>query len=235
MVEGYPWGQVGKVVASELTYSVVMEGGGEEYEGRLDLLLEHNDDYWVHDTKTTGYELSKMAAVLRMRMQFAGYFILADAWLRNNGLDHTKLSGVMSDIIGKPRVYWRKDGSYSHKEATYHREPMHMSLRQVDEFSDWFHDIVGRIQDNRRSGCWIKNTDSCMAFNRLCPYFNVCRMGMDRAERMLEVDSKFAKRDTKHRELDDAGGKSGDAGADARGEATETPDRGTPDVADGSG
>lgn len=215
----YPWAETNgtTMLGSELIVEIPM-GHNRIYKGRLDQVLEHNGGIWVHDTKTTGYSIELMAKVLRLRKQFVGYFILAGHWLKTQGRKASLVKGVMSDIIAKPRVYFRKDGGVTVSGEGFHREPMHIGLQDVDEFRGWFHHIANMIEGNEARGVftqwgddhetepqhhlWPMNTDTCMSFNRTCPYFEACR-NPARAEKLFADPQLFEKRTVLHPEYED--------------------------------
>lgn len=196
-----------EVVATELDITVDM-GHGRGFRGILDRIVRINDDLWVPDTKTTGLPISKVQKVQRLRQQYPGYKLLAE----QAGYD---ITGVILDLIYKPRIYVRKDGTMTVERGgpLFHMEPMHCSDQQVAQFKGWFHRIADEIErcheldsiTERQTLCgdrfvaeecgdpWPMNTDSCMAFNRVCPYFEACR-SPERALQYLEASERFEKR-----------------------------------------
>jgi len=136
---------------------------------RADRLIRVNGALWLHDTKTTGLEVNLMVKVQRLRTQYVGYAAGVEA------LTGEKLAGVMLDAVHKPPVYFKKTGEFSSmKEPGYVREPIHKTEAQLAEFVEWFRILTMRIEDMEPQGLWLKNTDACLAYNRTCPYLNLC-------------------------------------------------------------
>jgi hypothetical protein len=168
MIEGYPY-------AMEAPEDVVAIEQDMEWEVepertlvfRADRLIRVNGQLWLHDTKTTGTEISTMVKVQRLRTQYVGYAAGVEAIMGE------KLAGVMLDAIYKPAVYFKKTGELSSmKEPAFLREPISKTKEQLEEFKEWFSTIVSRIElgEKRR----LKNTDACLAYNSVCPYLNLC-------------------------------------------------------------
>ena len=163
----------------------------------------------MHDSKTTGFGIEITAKALRLRKQFVGYYMLAEDWLLQASckLDREvpALKGVMSDIIAKPRVYFRKDGGCTVSGEGFHREPVHVSEGDVEDFKGWFHQVANQIEQDEFDMAGVPpfsafpmNTDSCMSFNRLCPYYECCR-NPKRVEQLLGSEG-FEKREELHPE-----------------------------------
>jgi hypothetical protein len=190
----------GKVIAQELVYSETVPNTEWEcvYEGRLDRVVLQNGTLWVHDLKTTGYEVAKMIKPMRLRHQFAGY-----AWLLSQNMESldvevgTPVGGILLDLIYKPRVYWRKDGTCSVQEPVYHQEPLHVG--SGGEFLRWVEQVSGMIEDCGGQGEWPMNTGSCYAYNKLCPYYEMCRNPL-RAEGLVDGEH-FEEVEEQHTEL----------------------------------
>jgi hypothetical protein len=227
MLAGYPWREGIQVVARELIAEKDM-GHDRVYKGRVDQLVVINQSLWVLDSKTTGFELDKMLKVHRLRKQYTGYYILAEEWLAHSEAADPlpALAGVMIDMLKKPRVYWKRKNKELTGEASvtnrgYHREPMHVTQRMVEDFYGWFHHVAGLIEmnlsetyvlgetvaDMPRGSAFPMNTDTCFSFNRICPYFEFCR-NPDRYKGMLDTD-KFKVREEEHPEFGDEQGKEG--------------------------
>ena len=192
------WVQVEAMLSKYLETSeemfVIPMGHDRALKGIIDRRMKVNGDLWVHDTKTSGMDLQKVLKVHRLRKQFALYKLIADEEYKVGHI------GVMLDLIHKPRVYNRKDGTNTVGDVAYHREPLHISDRMVDEARGWFHHIAELIETNEAAlrpasfHQWPMNTDSCLNFNRVCPYFECCRMPT-RATQLLENSSKFKQRE----------------------------------------
>lgn len=189
MIVQYPYRDTEGLETSEETFIVDM-GRDRQLKAIIDRRMKVNMDIWVHDTKTTGYAIDKILKIHRLRKQFALYKLVAD---KEYKMDHV---GVMLDMIYKPQVYWKKDGSFSSmRDPAFHREPLHISDAMVADSVVWFHEIADQIEANEeRGGPWIMNTDSCLNYNRVCPYFECCRMPL-RATQLMEGSSKFKVRE----------------------------------------
>lgn len=189
MLVHYPYKDTSALETSEETFVMDM-GRGRHLKSILDRRMKSNGDVWVHDTKTSGYQLDKILKIHRLRKQFPLYKLIADA---EYGVDHI---GVMLDLIYKPQVYWKKTGEFSSmREPAYHREPLHISDAMVEDAKVWFHYIADQIEKNEdEHGPWLQNTEACLAYNRTCPYFECCRMPT-RAVQLMSGDGRFKKRE----------------------------------------
>lgn len=168
MIERYPWKPEDDVVAIEkdMEWEVV---SGKVLVFRADRLIRVNGALWLHDTKTTGLDVAQMVRVQRLRTQYVGYAAGVEAIMGE------RLVGVMLDVVHKPEVYFKKTGEFSSmKESGYLREPINKTEAQLHEFKTWFVDMVQGVEDSKVTGRWHKNTDSCLMFNSVCPYIDLC-------------------------------------------------------------
>lgn len=194
-VEMYPYGNEGEVVATEAVLEADMDDG-RKYKGRLDLITKVNTALFVSDVKTTGFMLEPIVKSYRISKQLPGYKFLAK--VAGHAVD-----GCMVDVIKKPRVYHRKDGTWTISGDEYHREPITISERDEEEFFQWFHTLVDMVEVQRAKpqGGWPMAPGECFSFNRLCPYYEMCRFP-ERAE--LLVDGvNFKRRTQLHPEYDE--------------------------------
>ena len=170
MMDAYPWATEApeNVVAVEKDMEWEVEKG-KTLVFRVDRLIRVNGGLWLHDTKTTGIELSAAVKSQRLRTQYAGYAAGVEAVMGE------KLAGVMLDMVHKPEVYFKKTGEFSSmKEAGFLREPVAKTEEQLGEFKAWFTVLAGSVEASITNQVWLKNTDTCMAFNRTCPYLELC-------------------------------------------------------------
>jgi hypothetical protein len=158
------------------------------YRGRIDRVLKVNNDGWVHDTKTTG-DNSLMALVQshKVRHQYTGYAMLANELVG-------PIIGVMIDFVKKPYTRLLKSGDWTVKDPGYHREPHHISDHAKGSFILWFGRIVNAILESRKltadkGYAWPQNTGQCKAWNRICPYYDLCRF----PGRESEITATFVK------------------------------------------
>ena len=196
IIERYPHvgPQHGKVEMVEQVLTTKM-GHGRFYSGRIDQVIEVNGEHWVLDTKTTGQEWTKLLKVHRIRQQYVGYYLLgAELGIEN-------LRGVIVDLVAKPRIYFRKDGDITYSGENFHREVVHVGPKDVYNFSAWFHRLAWLIEEDIVDEVWPMRAENCLAFNRVCPYFEACRME-DRASIYLRQSPKFKMRESEHPELE---------------------------------
>ena len=195
----YPWGEGIELLHQEM----VLEGeiGGRHFTGRVDRLVRVNGKVWVWETKTTGLSMEAMVKVMRLRKQLPGYVELVRQNASSLGIEKDEIAGIQLDLIGKPRVYWRKDGTATVKDPLYNLEPININWGALEAFSAWFQRVTEDIVKERplNEEPWPQNTDSCFRFMRVCSYFEACRTA--RIEGVLDGPG-FERRETKHRELE---------------------------------
>ena len=200
-VEHYPFAGQGEVVATEAILEADV-GGERCYKGRVDLITQVGAVRYVSDTKTTGFQLEPIIKSYRLSKQLPGYKFLA------NKHGH-EVDGCMVDIIKKPRVYHRKkDDGWTISGDEYHREPVTITEKDEDAFLGWFHNLVDSIEGQQKrqeesggADAFPMNSGQCFSFNRLCPYYEMCRFP-ERAE-MLVDGKNFVRRTKLHPEYDD--------------------------------
>ena len=212
MLANYPYKDRGELISSEQAFQIDM-GHGRDYRGKLDRIMNSNGMLWVHDTKTTGMDMAKIIKAHRLRKQFAGYKLLGDALLPTTSENPSKLpiSGVIADVIYKPRVYNRKDGTVTIQAPLYHREPIHVAESDTADFTHWFHKIANDIEGDeddmrlKEEACpsdpipYLMNNGSCLNFNRICPFYEGCR-NPDRAAEYFDAHSNYVTREMLHPE-----------------------------------
>jgi hypothetical protein len=181
-------------------------------EGRLDRIVTHNGLPWIHDTKTTGMDVAMMSRIFRMKPQFRGY-----AFMYNETYGEMP-HGLMIDWIKKPRIYHRKDGTYSTSGQAFHREPIPYTTRHMDEFGAWFHRISQSIMADWQLWTMEQEEDfalgregipttafptnglACNDWNRICPFFLLCDSPPKRFDQI--VADLFEVRDERRQEGD---------------------------------
>ena len=177
LIAEYPW----KVEPIEDVISVEKELTWEVEEGvalrfRVDLLVRQNGLLWMRDTKTTSDDVVKVARQHRLRNQYVGYAAGVEEVLGE------KLAGVMLDFAKKPRVNFKKVGAeissvskdLEGRACGFHREPIHKTPEQLEEFRVWFHKLRIGVWDATYQKSFLKNSDHCGAYNRTCPFLDLC-------------------------------------------------------------
>lgn len=210
MLKGYRIPEFEETIATEQQITIDM-GHDRQLQGTVDRIFKVNGLTWILDTKTTGYDIAKVLKIHRLRKQFPGYVLLA----QSQGHD---VAGVYVDLVYKPRVYFKvksgvPTGEVTVQKALYHREPLAVGAQEIEDFKGWFHHIASLIEMNENpSDYWQDasiicpdqelqtahaypmNTDSCLAFNRVCPFFEACR-NPKRGIQMLESNDQFKRRE----------------------------------------
>lgn len=172
-VQEYPHEPQGEEIVWLEKDVIVDMGSGRGLKVRLDREVRVNQDWWLHDTKTTGSSsLDLVARGYKLSKQFCGYSVAAEQECGE------PVTGVLIDIIRKPRTYKRKDGTVTVGEAAFLREPRAFTRDDIDGFRDWFHAVVNRIEANKIDGmptsAWLQNTGSCTKWNRVCEFWDLC-------------------------------------------------------------
>lgn len=176
-VTAYPWKHEQlTTVASEMRVNGTLNG--VEIEGYIDRVVDVNGGLWVHETKTTGLGVDKVAAQLRLSYQLAKYKVLAE----QQGLT---VEGVLIEIIGKPRVYERKDGTMTVQDPKYLREPIHVGGQQVEELEHAL-GAIAFVEETDGVSKFPMAPGACLQFNRLCPFYRMCQLGPRRAEQLVD-------------------------------------------------
>lgn len=210
MLEQYPWKDQHEMLTNEAALLVPM-GHGRALRLKIDRTMLVNGGLWIHDTKTTGFQMAPMVKIMRLRHQFAGYVWAVQQWLAGGalegppppeGVDAQQLRGVIADMVQKPRVYWKQKnkqptGEVTVQRAEYHREPLHVTAGHVEEFAKWFHTCASRVEAAGLEECWVKNTDNCFKYNSVCAMFELCR-NPARAAQIANDEQLFTKREHKH-------------------------------------
>lgn len=177
-LRAYPWGPKDEFEVAHLIEEPLSARLGEhEIVGTVDRIVKTNGGLYIHDTKTTGLSMSMASKTQKLSMQYPAYMWLA----KENGYD---VKGVVVELIQKPRVYKRKDGSFSCGNPGYHREPVVLTFAEID-----------RWVSNAERYCVIAdtaspdtlNTQACLTYMRPCPYFDLC-MNPRRAEQVASVN-----------------------------------------------
>ncbi len=179
MLKKYTIPRAEETIATEQTITIDM-GHDRALQGTVDRIFKVNGLKWVLDTKTTGYDIAKVLKIHRLRKQFPGYVLLAQS-------QGHEIAGVYVDLVYKPRVYFNKKGGeytgdHTVQDPLYHREPLSIGTEELDAFKMWFHRVANAIEEDLRdhnaeyeSGAFPMNTDSCLAYNSVCPFFECCR------------------------------------------------------------
>ena len=180
----YPYDpmEFSEVIGLEGSFSAPL-GEGRVVKGTIDRLVRVNGGLYIHDVKTTGMPIETTAKLQKLRMQYPGY-----VWLLK--LAGKQVQGVIVEIIQKPRVYKKKDDTYSVSAPAYHREPVVITPLEVERFEEWAAYVVEQIEGGNR----MLNTEACLAYMSLCPYFELC-LNPKRADRLAEEFVKLEKGD----------------------------------------
>lgn len=149
---------------------VVDMGRGRGLKCFLDRLVQTAGGVWVWDLKTTGWAPELVLKQMKIRQQFKAYVLVAEKKLG------VRPQGVVVDLISKPRVYVRKDGTVDEGKvvAKFHQEPFHVGDEDVEDFTRRFHWIVDQMEEMEAAGWAPKNDASCLQFNRPCDYWELC-------------------------------------------------------------
>lgn len=243
ILRDYPkWGEGVEIIGVEKEVVAPMPYG-RAFKGILDLIVRINGQLYVWDTKTTGDPIERAAKANRLRLQYPGYAVLGEYWAREapeaartaadaaadderaDGPTRVRaIAGVVVDLIHKPRVYVRKDGSLTPNiKPAFHRESINVDAARRRDFVAWFNHVAFLIELNESAGkepikdmgdmvegsivpgVWPMNDGSCSKWGRVCPYFECCR-NPERAVQLMEVSDDFKRDDRESRGGDDAEG-----------------------------
>lgn len=151
--------------------------------GRLDMIAEvegamHGLLHWQRKTLGAYASLPLYMKQVAVSDHERAYSLLA----RENGIE---LKGVMLDVLQKkvPGAK-KKDGSRAKSSGWWplDRKRLSVGVRGRQQFVQGFKYIAREITEMHEqygidSGGWPRNTKNCVRWNRLCPFYDVCRMG----------------------------------------------------------
>lgn len=135
---------------------------GDVLTGRVDLSTLRNDgQLMIMDHKFTGWSLENFKRSVKASDQTASYMYL---WNHNNPT--RRCAGVIYNII---RNYQGK--------IEFAQVPVYRTQEDLDTFvrevSENMRDLSQRLIDPEAT--WPKNTDHCYAYNRACPFLELCQ------------------------------------------------------------
>jgi hypothetical protein len=150
-----------KVVSIEENYEVTLDYG-DIFTGRIDLVtLRNNGQLMIMDHKFTGWSLESFKRSVQASDQATAYCML---WNEHN--PKRRAGGVIFNLI---RNYQGR--------IEFAQVPVYRAQQDIDTFrrevSENLRDMAQRVIDPEAT--WPKNTDHCFAYNRACPFLELCQ------------------------------------------------------------
>lgn len=174
--------------------------------GKIDALARYRKKLWVIERKTTGYIDRRFSERTILDPQLLLYGYAATKMGK-------KIEGVCFDVVGRPRLYRRKDetidtwlrrceSDYAVNSDTYFlREFVPLDERRHESLLETLHWVYNQIIGCRKAAVWPQNFASCWfksgAYARPCPFLELCTNGVT-AETLMAFETK----DTLHPELE---------------------------------
>lgn len=154
------WYDAFKVLAAEEELSVDVSSTGDRFTGRVDLVVEQDGRVEIMDYKTTRANFGMIEKSLRISDQANGYM-----WLWNRNHPNKPCNTLTYDIM---KVYKGK--------CDFIRIPVMRSdddiLRFERKAAFILNEIATRV--STEDAVFVENTESCNAWNRQCPYYDLC-------------------------------------------------------------
>jgi hypothetical protein len=226
MVENYPWKEIEEFesVQPEVAFTAKIPSvHGIWFVGRIDGLIKKNGLWWIREVKTTGSGPMEAEKRANVSYQASGY-----VWGEKEGWPCAPVQGILYDFIFKSRLRKRQTdtatsfgeriledyrahmidpttGRTLTRSRMYHRYYAYRSASQISMFVDDLVKIAKKIRESKRKNDWVRNPDSCYAFNSACPYLRICFL--PRLDKEM-VNAYYERRvDVREEATDDNGGK----------------------------
>jgi len=164
-----------RVLAVEVPFE--LEVGPElKYVGKMDLLVEQDGLVYPLDHKTTSRTGYLFDAQFKLSVQISGYVVLASI-----------ITGqpVHQAIINGIRVAGKVD-----PDQTFFRQITTRTPEDIAEWETGIRDVHRLIQQFRWSQFPKAAPYACVAYNRLCEYYQLCTSGAATRETLLETAYK---------------------------------------------
>ena len=85
------------------------------------------------------------------------------------------IRGVVYNMLLKPRADIKDVVKWYEKESRFHREILIFSQSDFDRVCRQLWDLTQQLQFCTRKNQWLQNTKQCFAYQRQCPYFQICK------------------------------------------------------------
>lgn len=136
-----------------------------EYAGRLDKIIKWYYGIAGLDHKTTSLYISSFRDTVDISHQFTGYYKMLRELYEN-------ASGFLVDVIHVPRVL--KSGEV---RTDYSRFNKDISEQELEDWERHVCSVVNDITEAHKTNVWRQSGNYCRAFNRVCPYKELCMYG----------------------------------------------------------
>jgi hypothetical protein len=149
-----------KILAVEESVQMVLPTG-DIFTGTVDLKVQIDGRIYIVDHKTTGWGMSQCMRSLEASDQSTGY---------------TMIHNVMhpdQEAVGLIYNVLRSVKSVTEYSRTMVVKPKSEQKRFAREIADGFGEIVQKMGDP--NACFRRNTQNCFAYNRACPYLELCQ------------------------------------------------------------
>ena len=146
------------------------------YVGKMDLLVEQEGLVFPLDHKTTSRTGYLFDAQFKLSVQISGYVVIASI-LTGQPVHQAMINGI--------RVAGKIDPDQSFFRQTTTRTP-----EDIEEWQDCIRDVHRMILQFRWSRFPKAAPYSCVAYNRLCEYYQLCTSGTQTRELLMQTAYK---------------------------------------------
>jgi PD-(D/E)XK nuclease superfamily len=164
-----------RVLAVEVPFSLQPEPE-LEYVGKMDLLVEENGLVLPIDTKTTSRTGYLFDAQFKLSVQITGYVVIASV-ITGQPVHQAIINGIR--VSGKIEP-----------DTTFFRQHTSRTPEDIAEWEEHIRDIHRLILQFRESRFPKAAPYACVAYNRLCEFYQLCTSGAATRQTLLETAYK---------------------------------------------
>lgn len=169
---------------------------GEEFTGIRDGYVEYDGRKYLYELKTAS-SIGKEQYLARLELDQQ-----INIYLHSLDRDNLECDGVIYDVIWKPAIRQKKSETEEEFDQRYidelgsdpgkyfHREIVIRDQENIKKDILDLSYVVGRIDNDKKTRTFVRNSGACNRFNSLCSYFLPC---MDR-NREDQYESNFMQR-----------------------------------------
>jgi PD-(D/E)XK nuclease superfamily len=160
-----------RVLAVEVPFELELQPN-LRYVGKMDLLVEQEGLVFPIDHKTTSRTGYLFDAQFKLSVQISGYVVIASV-LTGQPVYQAMINGI--------RVAGKID-----PDVTFFRQTTSRTPEDIAEWEDHIRDVHRLIQQFRWSRFPKAAPYACVAYNRLCEYYQLCTAGAATREHLME-------------------------------------------------